>query len=407
MRVVVCCATFAAVVLPSIAAAQSLTLTESEALARLSVDSPRVQALRAGIDIARVDVLAAGRWPNPRVTFDRESVAGVTENIVMVAQPLPITGRRGLEVDAATATVAATSSRGDDEIRRLRADVRLAFADLLAAQTRERELTAALGRVRELASVLAKREAAGDAAGFDRLRAEREALEVDADRSSAGIDRARAQGALAGFFTGVADPSGLTAAGVSTVPSTLPPLDALVGHAETVRGEFLALRHEIEAAQFSRRAADRRMIPEPEVVAGTKSSNASGGDIGSVVGVQASIPLFDRAKPERALADAQRAQAEARLAAFRLTLRGQIAALRAVVLERRTAAERYRAEAIRSADQIERIAQVSYDAGERGILDLLDAYRTGGIARIRQASLDAALRQAEIELEFASGWEMP
>ena len=53
---------------------------------------PRVRAMRAGIDIARADVLTAARWPNPRVTYDRESVAGVTEHIAMVAQPLPITG---------------------------------------------------------------------------------------------------------------------------------------------------------------------------------------------------------------------------------------------------------------------------------------------------------------------------
>ena len=57
--------------------------------------------------------------------------------------------------------------------------------------------------------------------------------------------------------------------------------------------------------------------------------------------------------------------------------------------------------------EIERIAQVSYDAGERGILELLDAYRTGASARVRQAALDAAVRQAEIELEFVSGWEIP
>lgn len=407
MRTVVFFATLAAVVLPSIVGAQSLALTESEALARLSIDSPRVRAARAGIDIARVDVLAAGRWPNPRVTFDRESVAGITENMVMVAQPLPITGRRGLEVDAATAIVAATSSRSDDEIRRLRADVRLAYADLVAAQTRERELTVALGRVRELTSVLARREAAGDAAGFDRLRAEREALEIDADRAAARIDRVRAQGTLASFFEGIADPSGLSAVGVAAAPPTVPPLDALVERAETIRGELRALRHESDAARFSQRAAGRRMIPEPEIVAGTKSSTANGGDLGSVLTIHASIPLFDRARPERALAVAKEAQAEARLSAFRLTLRGQVAALRAVVIERRTAAERYRAEAIRSADQIERIARVSYDAGERGILELLDAYRTGGTARIRQAALNAAVRQAEIELEFVSGWEIP
>jgi len=59
-----------------------------------------------------------------------------------------------------------------------------------------------------------------------------------------------------------------------------------------------------------------------------------------------------------------------------------------------------------TADQIERIAQVSYEAGERGILELLDAYRIGSTARTRQAALDAAVRQAEIELAFASGWEL-
>jgi outer membrane protein TolC len=56
---------------------------------------------------------------------------------------------------------------------------------------------------------------------------------------------------------------------------------------------------------------------------------------------------------------------------------------------------------------VERIAQVSYDAGERGILELLDALRVSSSARVRQAALDAAAREAEIELEFVSGWEMP
>ena len=123
--------------------------------------------------------------------------------------------------------------------------------------------------------------------------------------------------------------------------------------------------------------------------------------------VHAAVPLFDRFRPERALAVARAAQAEARATAFRSLLRGQITALRAVVVERREAAARYRAEAVNNVNQIERIAQVSYDAGERSILELLDAYRIGFSARLRQATLDAAVRQAEIELEFASGWEIP
>ena len=98
-------------------------------------------------------------------------------------------------------------------------------------------------------------------------------------------------------------------------------------------------------------------------------------------------------------------QAEARATAFRTSLTGTISALRELVAERRDAADRYRATSTGAAE-LERIAQVSYDAGERGILELLDAYRGGASARTRQAMLDAAVRQAEIELEFVTGWEM-
>ena len=407
MRTVVLCAALAAVLVPSNAGAQSFPLTEAEALARLSAASPRVRAIRAGIDVARADVLAAGRWPNPRLTFDREAVAGITENMTMVSQALPITGRRGLDVEAASALVDATSSRADDDVRRARADLRLAFAQLVSAQIREREFAASRDRLRGLADVLAKREAAGDAAGFDRLRAEREVVDVDADRAAAATERARAQAAVAGFFADPVDPLRIVAVEASTMRPALPPVDALVEQGESTRGELLALRKEIEAANLSRRAADRRRVPEPEVVAGTKSSTAAGGDIGSVITVHASLPLFDRNRPERALAEARAKQAEARVDSFRAMLRTEVAALRAAVIERRETADRYRNAAVDVAGQIERIAQVSYDAGERGILELLDAYRTGASARIRQAALDAAVRQAEIELEFVSGWEIP
>jgi outer membrane protein, heavy metal efflux system len=352
-------------------------------------------------------VLAAGRWPNPRVVVDREAVAGTTEYITSVGQLLPVNGQRGLQVRAASAMVDASTSRADEEVRRVRADLRLAFAQLVAAQIRERELTAAGDRLRELADILTKREAAGDAAGFDRLRAEREVLDLDADRAIAATDRARAQATLAGFFLDPIDPSRLVAAAATPSPVALPDIEALVTRAESTRGELRALRKEIDAARWSARAADRRRIPDPEIVAGTKSSSIGAGDVGSVLMAQAVIPLFDRGRAERALADARAAQAEARAAAFMTTMRTEIAALRTAVIDRRETAARYRAAAVTSAAQIERIAQVSYDAGERGILELLDAYRTGSTARVRQAVLDAAARQAEIELEYVSGWEIP
>jgi len=405
MRRAVICAALAASCVPSSVGAQSLSLTESEAVARLSPDSARVRAARAGVEVARSDILDAGRWPNPRLTVDRESVAGVTEYLTMVTQPLPITGRRGLEVQAASATVAASASRADEEVRRLRADLRLAFTDLVAAQARERELTAARDRLRTLTGLIAARERAGDAAGFDRLRAEREVLDVEADLALAATDRARAQALLASFLTGIDDASRIVAQPHDAAPPTVPSLQELIERAESTRGELRALREEADAAAFSARAAERRLWPEPEVVAGTKSSTFGAGDIGSVITVHAAIPLFDHARPERARAAALASQASARADAFLAVLHGQVAALRAAIITRRDAADRYRADAVGSAAQIERIAQVSYDAGEHGILELLDAYRVGAAARVRQTLLDRAVREAEIELEFATGWE--
>ena len=190
-------------------------------------------------------------------------------------------------------------------------------------------------------------------------------------------------------------------------PAMLPSLEDLVARAEASRPKLLGLRHELEAAALAERAAGRRAIPEPEVFAGTKSSNAGTGDVGTIVSVHVSVPLFARGRPERAAAQARAAQARADVEVLRLTLRAQIGGWRDALVARRDSAARYRTAVTANAEQIERIALVSYEAGERGILELLDAYRIGASARVRQATLDAAVREAEVELEFVSGWEIP
>lgn len=409
MRTRMWCVALALLGLSSPAAAQTV-LSEADALARLSADSPRVRAIRAGVEVARADVLAVARWPNPRLAVSREAVAGVAEQMWTVTQSIPVNGRRGLEVSAANALVEASTSRADEAIRRARAELRVAYAGLLSAQEREATLLTTRERLRELVTVLERREAAGEGAGYDQLRAARELSDVEADLATARADRARAQGTLSAFFGSGTDAMAaptLVAVPGGGPPGLLPSAEALVTRAESVRGELLAYQREVDAARFAERAAGRRRIPDPEIVAGAKSSSAGTGDVGSVISLHVAVPLFDRGAPEKALAHARLNQAEAQALAFRAVLRAQVAASRALVLERRDAARRYRDTALPGTDRLERIAQVSYEAGERGILELLDAFRTASTARIRQTELDAMAREAEIELEFVSGWEMP
>ena len=121
-----------------------------------------------------------------------------------------------------------------------------------------------------------------------------------------------------------------------------------------------------------------------------RSRRIAGGDVGSVFSVHPRCCSIAHSPSGRW--PARLVQAEARAQRFQVSLRAQLVALRAVVLERREAADRYRATVTQNADVLERIAQVSYDAGERGILELLDAYRTGASVRTRAATLETAVR---------------
>jgi cobalt-zinc-cadmium efflux system outer membrane protein len=392
------------VVLSSLRADAQVVLTEAEALRRLDADSPRMRALRAQVDLARSDAVAARRFPNPRITLSREAVAGVVEYYPLVAQPLPVTGRRRLEIQAADASLQSVEFRTADLARRARAELRLAFATLVEQQTREEQLEAAVARLRELATILVRREEEGDAAGYDRLRAEREVLELETDLTVARAARAEAQGLLAAFFSPAVDPFSIKAQPSETARA-LPSLDLLLAHAERSRGDLRALERDIEAARFSRRAAERRFVPEPEVVSGVKTSSVGRGDRGSVVSVVASIPLFDRARAERLRAEASERRATADLELLRNQLRARIAGLHAAFSEGRAVLESYRHSALGRTEQLERIARISYEAGERGILELLDAYRSASMARLRLAELTAGVVELEIELEFISGWE--
>src|SRR6185436_20891353 len=84
----------AALLIVSVPAASQTVLSEADVLARLTADSPRARAILATADVARAEASGAGRYPNPRLSVDREAVAGVSERLITVLQPLPITGRR-------------------------------------------------------------------------------------------------------------------------------------------------------------------------------------------------------------------------------------------------------------------------------------------------------------------------
>ena len=268
---------------------------------------------------------------------------------------------RRVSLDSAPARRTAVTVRlqpvvWDGEIeRRVRAEARVAFARLLAAQAQAAALDGVLPQVRELASALGRGEEAGDTAGFDRVQADRALADLQGAAADVADARARAQADLAAFFSEPVDPRGIRAVATSAgARGAVPQSDVLVEQA-------LALAREAPAA------------------AGVKAS------------ARAVTAASDR---------------DAAAAARRTELRVRVPVLSAIVMERRAAIDAFR-RAVAVADDFDHITHVSYENGIRGALDVLEARRAAAEARMRLADGELALRRAEIELEELSGEALP
>lgn len=405
-------------------AAQSLS--EAEAVARMRAEHPRAAALRFGVREFAADARGRTLLPNPAVAYTREEAGAAVDDFLLVSQELPLRGRRRLLGEAAGHAVSARAAEADARLLAVETELRLVFADLLLAQERVRSLAAGAGRLDELIAVLRTREEQGEGSRFDRLRAEREAAEVDADRALADIARRQAQARLAAFFAAGTDPDGLTASGrlddypppASAPPSTpaspsqtndySPPASASPPEG---RHDYRALGLEAERWGAEGRAARRLRLPSALVTGGLKRSaglGSTGAGLGStgtgfVLGASLSVPLFDRGQAQAARASAARARIEAERQALAARIAADVRAASAAAVGGRELADRYRAESVSRADELVAIATAAYEEGEFGIIELLDAHRVSLRANLRSLDLSAAARRAGVELDRAAG----
>jgi cobalt-zinc-cadmium efflux system outer membrane protein len=382
-------------------ASEPRPITLEEAL-RLSDKSPVAASLGLEVDRAQAEVRASGLWPNPEVFVSREEALGTVDRFATLALPLPLTGRLSLERSAARSALKATEARTRlARVRLVRARVREAFLELLVSQARSSSLATGFSRLSELVEVLRAREKEGEASGFDRMRAERERAEFQADllESQGQVVRPRAELAA---LVGLPSESLVAEGNVETAPS-LPSLEE-ARVAVATRGDLLALDAETERTDYLARAARRRAIPEPSLTLGAKTTEvANEADTGSVAAISIPIPLFDHGQGSRAIARAEGALLRSQREALSRQALAEAEAALAQAAARREAAESY---AAADADELIRIARAAYDVGEMRILELLDAYRTAIHVSLRTIDLYGEARRAEIELDRALGAEV-
>ncbi len=129
-------------------------------------------------------------------------------------------------------------------------------------------------------------------------------------------------------------------------------------------------------------------IPEPILCAGLKRTHIPGvSDNGYAVSVTVPIPVFNRGQTEVQRTRAAQERMQAELATQRQQIETGVKAAYEGLRLRREIAEQYAKELGQKGVELFRIAQVAYQEGERGILELLDAYRTALFSRLQVLEL--------------------
>src|SRR5256712_12624679 len=154
------------------------TVTLDEVLKLLEERSLRTAAERASVAVAAADRITARTLPNPTLSYGGVhlvsglSTGAITQQQVLVEQPLLLFHQRQTRLDAADTNVKAEEARVAEALSGRRLAVRQTFASLLSRQEQPRVVQETLVTLERVQQVVRGRAAAGDRSRYEVLRIE-------------------------------------------------------------------------------------------------------------------------------------------------------------------------------------------------------------------------------------------
>lgn len=365
----------------------------------------RVQA--ANVSAAGADAAQARAWLNPRVDTVFENLGapqsdGVSQrqNTFWITQPIELGGKRGVRIEAGERGLAAAEARERQTRVTYAAELAIAYATAEAMLARMTLATEDLARASDELHAARALVQSGKEASLRVSQAQASVAAAQAAEQAASADATQALERLAAM-AGTNEPYTSLASSLLSAPATSPAIPASGSEGPavaTAEAERDVLNAQVDVER-------KRWIPEIGVSAGVRRygwTNANG----YVVGLSATIPLFDQNTHAVTAAAERAAAAQARLDATRLEAaagrRSAMAQVRAS--EKRLAAA---AEGEQAATEAYRLGRIGYDAGKTALVELLAVRRAlfdaKGLtieARLARVRALAALAQADGRLAF-------
>ena len=390
------------------ASAQTKKAYTINELVTLSLESsPQVLAARDQSKAIKGQLSTARAIPNPEFEVSMGQQRSVSGSLTVgnvsswsVTQPLDMPYTRYPRVNAAEASLrAAEATRIAFEIETI-SRVRQRYYELMRRQAEAKAATEDMSLTKQIRDRMQIRYDVGETARFELIRAQTEFLNAQIVDESSKLRVEQARGQLR-QVVGHNLPQDYSIVVESPKEEVLPSLAVLLGELKSQSPELQKAKAEVEATESKLSFEKNSRLPR---LAFKASQYNDPNFTDRLYGLQVSIPIWDFKGGQIAEAEANASKAKNQLNAQSQNLEQQLESAYKLYEMSSYQVNILSKEVVLLAASAQRIAEVSYRYGERGMLEYLDAQRTFRAARndLIRARFDLASVINEIQRLRAS-----
>ena len=356
-------------------------LTLKQALALTLTRSPELAVVDRDIRIAEARVLQARLVPNPDLEFTSENVGeDVAENTLLLGQLIELGGKRTARVREAR--LGRNLAAFDYEAKKREVFLKTAehFVDLLAAQRRVAANEELVRLANDFAPAVQRRIEAGKASDLEKTRFDVAIASARIDLEQARRDVTTARNRLAAQW-GLRKPVFAAAVGNLDFTPATPSLDVL---ASRLSANPRLARFGVEVARREAALASEKAAAVPDVTlrAGPRRLEQTN-ETTAVVSLSVPLPLWNRNQGNIEAARQQIVKAGAEQDVVAATLVTELSDAYQTLARSHSAIQILRENILPGSESALAATNEGYEAGRFSYLDVLDARRTIGAARIQ------------------------
>ena len=370
--------------------------------------SPRLAVERQAIASAEANLITAGAYPNPSVSYGRfrprggqaTLFEGSRQEQATLEVPLLIAGQRSARIDRAEREIEAARARVASGASTLAAEGGSLFVALLAAQQKVALVTATSAELAQLRNIVAGRSEGGMASRYDltRLDVELGGIRARLDEANTEVsDRSGSLAALLGFKNWQPRASGRLSPLAAGAEAFAKPGERALTSPATVA----AVREE-SLAQSNVEVTRRERWPVPSVNVGRAWTSEPFG-AANFLGLTVEIPILDTRRGALAKAEAEAITATLRRELAVAEVSANLERYAAIIKSREAALKRFEAEAGARLETLKQMAEDAYRLGRSSIFELLDSTRSRHELQQTRIDLVAALIEAQLRFLAISG----